>query len=31
VLRRNAWWVTQKTLTHPTFLLKVSAIRGEGL
>ena len=21
VLLRNAWWVTQKTLTHPTFLL----------
>ena len=22
VLLRNAWWVTQKTLTHPTFWLK---------
>ena len=22
VLLRNAWWVTQKTLTHPTFKLK---------
>jgi hypothetical protein len=22
VLLRNAWWVTQKTLTHPTFRLK---------
>ena len=22
VLRRNAWWVTQKTLPHPTFRLK---------
>jgi hypothetical protein len=27
VLLRNAWWVTQKALTHPTFRLTVSAIR----
>jgi hypothetical protein len=26
VLLRNAWWVTQKTLTHPTYTLKLSAI-----
>jgi len=27
VLLRNAWWVTQKTLTHPTFMTGADSIR----